>query len=327
MKQKKIVTVIIVGIIVAAFVFYAVNSAQKIAVGGSAGMGKPPAGMGPGRGNPDANGGADLMTTVRAITAAVQTLKPYIDESGDVRANVNVSVYPDIGGKLVSFTVAIGDPVEKGQTIARVDPSKPGSNYAISPVVAPITGTVTAIDVDQGSTVSTATAIASVGIIDDLKIVVNLPERDSAKVAKEMTAIVTFEALSDETFGAVVTRVSPVLDEMSRSREITLGFAKHDSRISAGMYAKIRLFTMPISGKIVIPSSAIVTRNNSTSVFLVIVKDGKDVAAQRDVKTGTEVDGSIIIKEGLSAGDRVIYEGQNGLSDGSALTILSEATK
>jgi len=327
MKQKKIVTVIIVGIIVAAFVFYAVNSAQKIASSGSPETGKPPAGMGPGRGSPDANGGAAAITTVRAITAAVQTLKPYIDESGDVRANVNVSVYPDIGGKLVSFTVAIGDSVEKGQTIARVDPSKPGSNYAISPVVAPITGTVTAIDVDQGATVSTATAIASVGIIDDLKIVIDLPERDSAKVAKEMTATVSFEALPDETFGAVVTRVSPVLDETSRSREVTLGFAKHDSRISAGMYAKIRLFTSPISGKIVIPSSAIVTRNNATSVFLITEKDGTDVAAQRDVKTGTEVDGSIIIKEGLSVGDKVIYEGQNGLSDGSAVTILSEAKK
>jgi multidrug efflux pump subunit AcrA (membrane-fusion protein) len=328
MKQKKITTAIIVVIIVAAFVLYAVNSAQKIATSGSPGTGKPAAAMGPpGRDNPDGSAQGDSITTVRAVTAAIQTLKPYIDESGDVEANVNVSVYPDIGGKLVTFTIAIGDSVEKGQTIARIDPSKPGSNYAISPVVAPITGTVTAIDVDQGSTVSTATAIASVGIIDDLKIVVNLPERDSDKAEKGMTAVVTFEALPDENFSAVVTRVSPVLDPTSRSREITLGFHKHDLRISSGMYAKIRLYTTPLTGKIVIPSLAIVTKKNAKSVFIITEKDGKDVAAKRDVKTGTEVDGSIIIMEGLSVGDKVIYEGQNGLSDGSAVTILSEAKK
>jgi multidrug efflux pump subunit AcrA (membrane-fusion protein) len=326
MKQKKIITVIVVVIIVAAFVLYAVNSAQKIATSGSTETGKPAAAMSPGRGKPDANA-QDSITTVRAKTAAIQTLKPYIDESGDVRANVNVSVYPDIGGKLVSFTVAIGDSVEKGQTIARVDPSKPGSNYAISPVAAPITGTVTAIDVDQGSTVSTATAIASVGIIDDLKIVINLPERDSAKVTKGMTAIVTFEALPDETFGAVVTRVSPVLDETSRSREITLGFTNHDTRISAGMYAKVRLYTTPLAGKVVVPTSAIVTQNSKTAIYVVMDKEGKTVAEKHAVETGTDVDGYIIVKEGVSVGDKVVYEGQNGLSDGDVVSVLSEESK
>jgi len=324
MKQKKVLTAIVVVIIVIAFALYAVNSAQKIAGGSTAAT--PSAATTPSA-KPGSGSQEVSITTVRTKTAAIQTLKPYIDESGDVEANVNVSVYPDIGGRVVSFNVAIGDSVEKGQTIARVDPSKPGSNYAISPVVAPISGTVTAIDVDQGATVTTATAIASVGIIDDLKIVVNLPERDSAKAEKGMTAVVTFEALPDETFNAVVTRVSPVLDATSRSREITLGFSKHDARISSGMYAKIRLYTTQVSGKTVVPTSAVITKNDKICVFVVTDKDGKSIAEKRTVKTGTDVDGYIIIKEGISVGDKVIYEGQNGLSDGDTVTVLNEESK
>jgi membrane fusion protein, multidrug efflux system len=322
MKQKKIATAVIVVLIVVVFALYAVNSAQKIASGGAE---SPKAGLSQKPGAPSAQ--PNEASSVRAYAAAVKTLKPYIDENGDVEANVNVDVYPDIGGKLVAFNVAIGDSVAKGQTIARVDPSKPGSNYAISPVVAPITGTVTAIDVDQGATVTTATAIASVGIIDDLKIVVDLPERDSAKATKGMTALVSFEALPGETFGATVTRVSPVLDPTSRSREITLAFSRSDTRISAGMYAKIRLYTAPASGKVVIPAAAVITKNDTTGVFVVAEKNGKTVAEKREIKTGTEVDGYIVVKEGISVGDQVIYEGQNGLVDGDPVSMLIEEGK
>lgn len=335
MKQKKLMTAIVVVIIVIAFALYSVNSAQKIAGESQSTAGSQKSGWSKGKSAGNGAGGwgkndgsqAAKVTTVRAYDAAVKTLKPYIDENGDVEANVDVSVYPDIGGRLVDFKVSIGDSVTKGQTIARIDPSKPGSNYSISPVAAPITGTVTSIKVDEGATVTTSTAIASVGIIDDLKIVVNLPERDSAKAAKGMTAVVSFEALPNETFNATITHVSPVLDPTSRSREITLGFAKTDGRISAGMYAKVRLYTTQVTGKLVIPASALIARNDAYSVFVAVDKDGNTVAEKRAVNAGTEVDGYVAITDGINAGDKVIYEGQNGLADGDTVSILTEEAK
>jgi membrane fusion protein (multidrug efflux system) len=256
---------------------------------------------------------------VKTAIAAVKTLKPYIDESGDVEANVNVAVYPDIGGRLVNYLVALGDSVAKGQTIARIDPSKPGANYAISPVVAPITGTITGIPAEEGQTVTTSSPVATVGIIDDLKIVVQLPERDSAKVKIGMRGTVSLEALPDETFEAVVSRVSPVLDATSRTREIELAFAKKDARISAGMYAEVRLFTAQIAGRVVIPASAVVTRNGESFVYVVTEKAGASVAQKRVIKSGSTVGEDMAVLDGLSAGERVVYEGQDRLTDGAAV--------
>jgi membrane fusion protein (multidrug efflux system) len=272
----------------------------------------------------EASGNADSSEAraVKTAVAAVKTLKPYIDESGDVEANVNVAVYPDIGGRLVNYLVALGDTVSKDQTIARVDPSKPGTNYAISPVVAPITGMITSISAEQGQTVTTSSPVATVGIIDDLKIVVQLPERDSAKAKIGMRGTVSLEALPDETFEAVVSRVSPVLDAASRTREIELAFAKKDARISSGMYAAVRLFTAQIAGRVVIPASALIARNNETFVFIVTGGTQAPVAKKRTIKTGSTVDGEMAVLDGLSAGERVVYEGQGRLSDGATVTIV-----
>jgi membrane fusion protein (multidrug efflux system) len=321
MKRKHIIiAAVIAGLIAVGVVLIVFGSADQSPAGGVPSGGFPPGG--PGMENQKAE-----AASVRVVAAEVKTLRPYIDESGDVEANVNVDIYPDIGGKLIAFTVAIGDPVSKGDTIARIDPSKPGADYSINLVPSPITGTVTGILVDRGATVSTATAIATVGIISDLKITVNLPESDSAKAAKGMTAAVTFEAIPGESFPAAVTRVSPVLNPKSRSREITLGLTKNDPRISAGMYAKLRLYTTPLSGQVVIPVDAIVVRNDETCVFVAAGKVGATVAERRIVKTGTAVDSDVIVSKGVAAGENVITEGQNGLADGAKVSVLREASK
>jgi len=244
-----------------------------------------------------------------------------------VEASVNVAVYPDIGGRIVSYKVAIGDSVQKGQTLAVVDPSKPGSDYSMNPVVSPLTGTVTDILAQEGETVASGTSIAKVGIIDELKITVALPERDSARARKGMAAIVGFDAMPGESFKATVTRVSPVLDATSRTREITLGVSSRDERISSGMYAKVRLYTDPVQGAVVIPASAVMTRDGENFVFTVSSESGKSLAARRVVKTGVAVDSDIAILGGLSTGEAVVYEGQDGLSDGVVVTIVGEAAK
>jgi membrane fusion protein, multidrug efflux system len=283
--------------------------------------GAPPDGM-PGFGTQ-----ASTVKSVRAKAVEPMTLRPYLDRGGDVEASSTVSVYPEIGGRLVDVAVSVGDYVRKGSRIASVDPSKPGSSYAISEVASPIDGTVTAVLANPGETISSGAAIAKVGEIQDLKIVVDLPERDSAKVKNGMSARIELEALPGESLPATVARVSPVLDPTSRTREVVVKLASRDERVAAGMYASVRIFTTPLSGRIVAPVGAVVERDDETFVYVVAGESGKKVARKRAVKAGTSVDAEIEIKEGLSAGDIVVYEGQDLLSDGAEVSVLEEAAK
>jgi len=238
-----------------------------------------------------------------------------------------VAVYPDIGGKVVEYRVALGDHVEKGQAIATIDPSKPGSVYALSQAISPIAGTVTSILAQQGETVTSSSSLAKVGVVEDLKVVVRLAERDSARVARGMSAKIGFEALPGESFSASVSRVSPVLDPASRTREIWLASSSRDRRISAGMYAKVRLFTNPVLGQVVITSAAVKVRNGESFVFVVSNQADATTAEKRIVKTGTEVDGEVVVLSGLASGEKIVYEGQGGLSDGARIAVVNEAGK
>jgi multidrug efflux pump subunit AcrA (membrane-fusion protein) len=281
----------------------------------------------PGGAMPDIGASTANAKSVRAKAAEIKTLRPYLDQGGDVNASVTVSVYPEIGGKLTDLAVEVGDSVSKGSRIASIDPSKPGSSYALSEVPAPIAGTVTAVLVNAGETVSSNTAIAKIGDIDDLEISVALPERDSAKVKKGMKARISLEALPGESLAATVVRVSPVLDSTSRTREVTVKLDSKDDRVAAGMYASVRIFTAPLADRVVIPSVAVVTRDEETFVYIVADESGKKVARKRTVAVGTSVDAEIEVKEGLSAGDLVVYEGQDLLSDGAEVTVIGEQTK
>lgn len=326
MQRRRLVAIAAVAAAAIGISILTIGASQRSASGAGAAAGG--ARPGPGGGMPglgaEAQSGAKA---VRAKAAALKTLRPYIDEGGDVEASTNVSVYPDIGGKLADMKVSLGDSVRKGQAIAAVDPSKPGSSYAISAVASPISGTVTSILAEPGETVTTSTAIAKVGIIDELEISLSLPERDSAKAKKGMSAKLSFEAFPGESFAATVTRVSPVLDSTSRTREVTLEMNAKDERVAAGMYANVRLYTTPLEGRIVVPAAAVTTRDGASFVYAVVDSDGKKIAKKAAVTTGTSVDDEIEITKGVAKGDLIVYEGQDLVADGSEVSVVGEGTK
>lgn len=330
MAKKRFSIVAIIAVLAAmAGLAYVGLGGSKSTAGGPTGATRAAGGPGgkmPG-GMPGAGQAAATAKSVRAKAAAIKTLRPYIDQGGDVQASITMSVYPDIGGRVSDLMVGVGDSVTKGQQVASVDPSKPGSSYAISSVYAPISGTVTSILAYAGDTVSTSSAIAKIGVIDDLEIVVNLPERDSAKVKKGMSAKITLEALPGELLSATVTKVNPVLDATSRTREITIKLDARDDRVAAGMYANVRIYTTPLVNKVVAPVASVVTRDEETFVYVVADEGGKQLARKRDIVAGTSVDDYIEVKEGLAVSDIVVYEGQDLLSDGAEVSVVAEGAK
>ena len=249
--------------------------------------------------------------------ATVATLQDTIEINGEVNVKTNITIHPEIGGKLVALEVEVGDRVEKGQTIATVDPSKPGYNYVMSPVKSTISGTVTQVISRGGTTVTTGTGIVTVGDIDNLVIHANIPERNVGALKKNLAADVFFPAYPDTAFKAHITWISPVVDPASRSKQIELTLDKKDSRINTGMFPKVRLYTTVYNGYIVVPDDAVVTRADQDYVFVIVQNaEGQDVASRVPVKKLITIDNNTVISEGLSEGDIVVVDGMDVLVSG-----------
>ena len=70
-----------------------------------------------------------------------------------------------------------------------------------------------------------------------------------------LKAEISLEAYPEQIFSATVVRVSPVLDAASRTKQVILNFDKKDSRVNAGMFAKVKLYTVDyvnVVGKVVL---------------------------------------------------------------------------
>lgn len=313
METKTKRTIIIIGIAIAVLAAALVAVAVSKKAGASGGT--MPFGLGMG------SSGGNTVFTVRSVEAKNAVLSDYVITNGEVESQTAVEVFPSMSGKIAQINVMLGSHVNRGDVIAKVDPSEPGTKYALSPVEAPISGSIVSSPLKIGTTVTTNSAVTMIGDIENLQITCSIPERYVAELKTGLQAEVSLEAYPGIVFSATVSRVSPVVDSSTRTKEIILNFDKKDSRVNAGMFAKVKLYTTRYSGQLVVPSDAVVL-NDDGSAYLFVVNDNNTVS-RREVKTGKSVDSMIQITDNLMAGEKVVYEGMLSLSEGAKVNDLS----
>lgn len=291
------------------------SSAGAQAQGGAASSGMA-AGSATGSSRASSGGGAAI--TVEAAALSPATIRTSIRLNGDVSSKSQISIYPDTSGKLVRYEVSVGSQVKKGDVIAYVDPSKPGASYVSSPVRSSIDGTVISLSHDVGETISTSSAVATVGALNALEIVTYVPEKYIAVVHTGLLANVSLAPYPDKTFAATVSQVSPVVDSTSRTIQIKLAVSDGSGELRPGMFAVITLVTKEASGAMVVPSSALKSYNNKDIVYVI---DSDGIARRKEVSVGLTNDTSVQLLSGVSFGDRVVVSGS--VTDGTTVRIAS----
>jgi multidrug efflux pump subunit AcrA (membrane-fusion protein) len=296
--------------------------------------------------------------SVISVTTELVTRKQienYIKVNGDVVAETEISVYPDIAGKVSRIQVRVGDYVKKGQVVAMIDPSLPGSSYVESPVKAAISGTVTDVVAELGQSVTQSIPIVEIGSLDNLQVETFVPERFIGNIEIGKRAELSFDPYREKTFEARVVEMSPVLDAEARTLEITLSFVDKENLVKAGMFAEIKLITEVRKNAIAVPSECIVQRDSESVVF--VLEENTEPAesdsnseemshaeqasadssapferspqphehptvTQRKVKTGISVDNVTEIIEGLEPGETVVSRGQTLLENGAQVQVV-----
>lgn len=256
--------------------------------------------------------------TVSAKKITPETIQQRIKLNGDVETTSNMSAYAITSGKVTRILVSEGDSVKKGDVIAYIDPSKPGASYAASPITAPASGTVLQVNVQKGDSVTTSSAIATVGSLTDLYVNVAVAEKYALYLQKGLSADISFVSSDGEKFGAFVSSISPVVAKTSRTIKTTLQFAKVDERIKPGMFANVDLVINQKTNAFVVPKDAIKTYNDDECVFVI---SANNTAQRVLVTTGLSNDTDIEVTSGLQEGMTVITAGS--VTEGSPVRIAN----
>jgi multidrug efflux pump subunit AcrA (membrane-fusion protein) len=257
--------------------------------------------------------------TVRTTTATIGTLRDYLRVNGDVVNRETLDIYPEATGKLTSFSLQVGDVVSADQEIARIDPSRPGTQYREVAIKSPVAGTVLQVNFSLGATVSPQAALVRIGLPDALEVQVAVPERYIGVIDIGTEAVAEFAAFPGTSFIGKVSHLSPVLHPATRTLTVSVSLDDPQGLIKAGMFPSLILYTEQVENVIIIDHNSVLYEGDKPYVFTV---DENDQVHRRDVELGLIVDDQVEVVTGLSVGDEVVLQGQTLLTDGASVRVI-----
>ena len=265
------------------------------------------------KGQEPARENKEILPIVKWKTVEAKDIKERLNFVGDILGEDEAVAYSKVPGKLLEKKVSEGDAIKKDDVIATVNRDEVGYTFEPAPVLSPLDGLVGRIYLDRGDKVTPTTPVARIVRIDSARIKIDVVERYIPLIKKGQVAEVTVDAYQDEIFKGTVSTISPVVEEATRTAVVEVTLLNADHRLMPGMFAKVSIVTDERKGVPVIPNDSILTENNKSFVF--VLTDEK--AYKRPVTLGIREDNLLEVKEGLSAGEKIIVYGQYGIEDGT----------
>ena len=269
---------------------------------------------------------SEVPTTTQEVTEtsiAVATsplsygnIENYIDLNGNLIAKNASDIVAENTGKITECYVEYGDTVEKGQTIALIDPSKPGMKYEKTPLIAPSTGTITELYFKQGSYVAPGASLGKVTDTKELRLSVYIPEQYVSKVYKDQEVSLSLDSYKGETFSGKITFLDPIIDKQARTRNAEIQI-RTDSPLIIGMHSRAKLLVEKHENVLLISKTSLIEENGQKYVYIVENNRAKRV----EVTTGLYDDTQIEITSGLTGSETLIVKGLQLLSDGTKVSL------
>jgi len=186
-------------------------------------------------------------------------------------------------------------------------------------IKAPFTGLIIVRYVDFAQQVSANTPLFRISDFTPLLCPIQVPERELVQLRLEQRAYLTVEPFPGERFEADVLRISPVVDAATGTIKVTLEVDARD-RLRPGMFARVFLETATREGTLVIPKAALSLESIGDTVY---VAGADGAASRREVRLGFQEGDFVEVLAGVDENETVVVVGQDGLSDGTPVQILT----
>lgn len=209
-------------------------------------------------------------------------------------------------------------------SVERLEKSLETLNLQLSKayVYAPISGAVDMVMMKQGEVTSPGMPIVQLLNTTRLKVKTDLPESHLKVVKRGMKVDLEFPSIDVSTSGTV-TLLGRKIDPSNRTLELEISPRKSSSLLRPNLLAEIKIKELETKEVITMPLEYILQDVDGAEFIYVAEKDAEENfrARKRYVTIGEAADGVVIITEGLSDGESVIFKGSRNVSDGQLLEI------
>lgn len=172
------------------------------------------------------------------------------------------------------------------------------------PLLSPFAGRIVEKHVAAGEVVDPSTKLFTLADLSVVWIVLDIPERDLAKVRAGQEAVVSVSAYPNERFRGKVTYISDLLDEETRTAKVRIEITNPSRKLKPGMFAEARIASRTREA-LLVPKSALLYMDEGPVVF--VQQDNGFLP--KPVVPGQEAGGFVEVKEGLAEGEPVVAQG------------------
>jgi RND family efflux transporter MFP subunit len=187
-------------------------------------------------------------------------------------------------------------------------------------VVAPNDGYVGQLNVDVGDMAAPQMPVLSIVRFERIKVKAQASDLDFPILALGLPTIVTSKASPGVVMHGGLSRISPVVDRISRSIRVEALFDNEGYKLRPGMLADLRVRIAEHKDALVLPNSALIDRRANGSAAVFVIQNGK--AQRRTIKAGFRQADRVQIVSGLAAGEQVVTLGQNLLREGDPVEVV-----
>jgi len=192
---------------------------------------------------------------------------------------------------------------------------------AYGTIKSPFAGVIQERHVAQGAYVTIGHPVVTLVRTNPLRFRAGVPERSSTRIKVGQQVRLSIEN-GEAPIVASISRVSPALDVSSRSLIIEADVDNSAGRIRAGLFAEAEIVVGPQDQALAVPSSTVAEFAGVEKVWVV---ENEKMQAKR-VRTGRRVGDLVEIVDGLSAGETILLDADQG-RDGAVHAAMIRRSK
>ena len=195
-------------------------------------------------------------------------------------------------------------------------------------IYAPIDGMMSILYVDYGNLIgNNQEQLATLNQMAPIYVTFSLPEIKLPEIQKyrrqnTLQVVAAYEDFSDEIFEGKLDIVNNQVDPSTGMIQLRAIFENGKRELWPGQFIRTRMILYVKEDALLIPNTVVQQTISGPVAF--VVKEDMTVE-RRPLKLGSRQDTSIIVLEGLKAGEKVVLEGQINLSEGARVYIPRKA--
>ena len=197
-------------------------------------------------------------------------------------------------------------------------------------ITAPFSGYVSQRALDVGAAVSNqaaATSNASVAILviqdlDPVKVQIEVPERDVARLKTGNVVRLTTDAYPGRAFSGAVARVVHTLDPRTRTMGVEIEIPNPEKLLKPGMYGRVEVLLEVLKNVLLVPIEAVGGAEGRPVIL--VVRGDKVVGLP--VRLGAADGARVQVVQGLGPADQIIVQGRELARDGQTVKAVPAKT-